>query len=203
LNSDGSFGGGFWWIDIDQGTLVPVHEVRNFDRPLGDSDDSGPVLSADGQRLAFELAPTSGASPRVRLWSPGTGMQTLAEAVTAPGGVVEEPARSWSPRLSPDGKLLAFLTDAAVPAAGVPQDGPVRLYVRNLASGDTRTLVPEADVEFVQVPVFSPDSRTLLFQSASHLPGTTDRNRALDVFRSPVELDSVELLSRRHPDQAP
>jgi Tol biopolymer transport system component len=203
LTSDGSFGGGFWWVDLDQGTMVPVHEARNFDPPLGDSDDSGPVLSADGQRMAFALAPSSGASPRVRLWSPGTGIQTLAEAVTAPGGVVDEPVRSWSPRLSPDGKLLAFLTDAAVPAAGVPQDGPVRLYVRNLATGETRTLFPGADVEFVEAAVFSPDSRTLLFQSASSLPGTTDRNSAFDVFRSPVELDSVELLSRRHPDQAP
>jgi len=203
LTSDGSFGGGFWWIDLDQGTLVPVHEAWNFDPPLGDSDDSGPVLSADGQRMAFALAPSSGASPRVRLWSPGTGMQTLVEAVTAPGGVVEEPVRSWSPRLSPDGTLLAFLTDAAVPAAGVPQDGPVRLYVRNLATGETRTLFPAAAVEFVQTAVFSPDSRTLLFQSASHFPGTMDRNRAFDVFRSPVELDSVELLSRRHPGQAP
>jgi Tol biopolymer transport system component len=203
LTSDGSFGGGFWWIDLDQGTLVPVYEARNFDPPLGDSDDSGPVLSADGQRMAFALAPSSGASPRVRLWSPGTGMQTLVEAVTAPGGVVEEPVRSWSPRLSPDGKLLAFLTDAAVPAAGVPQDGPVRLYVRNLATGETRTLFPGAGVEFVESAVFSPDSRTLLFQSASHFPGTADRNGAFDVFRSPVELDSVELLSRRHPDQAP
>lgn len=202
LTSDGSFGGGFWWIDLDQGTLVPVHEALNFAPPLGDSDDSGPVLSADGQRLAFEVPPSSGASPRIRLWSPGTGVQTLVEAVTAPGGTAEEPVRSWSPRLSPDGTWLAFLTDAAVPAAGVPQDGPVRLYVRNLATGETRTLFPGANVEFVQAAVFSPDSRTLLFQSASPLPGTLDRNRAFDVFRSPVGLDSVELLSRRHPDLA-
>ena len=117
-----------------------------------------------------------------------------------PQVVASEPASSLAPVLSADGTLLAFETDAAVPAAGVPNSGTFRLYLRNLATGETRTPFPGVEVEFaLPSPVFSPDGGSLLFQTAAALPGVADDNASDDVFLAPATLGALEVISRRHP----
>jgi len=196
-------GDGVWWMDLQSGTpAVRISGDLLTGRPVGLVDGSGPVMSEDGQRVAFEAQNASTEPRRIRLWSPVEGLRTLDGWVTGGEPGLPEPASSWSPVLSPDGTLLAFQTDAAVPAAGVGSAGGSRFHVRVLATGETRTLFPALDFDTpLPAPVFSPDGKSLLFQTATVLPGIADLNRANDIFWTPVTLDRVELVSRRHADR--
>jgi hypothetical protein len=192
---------GVWWFDLEQGTRTQVSGGLFVRWPVGYADSSGPVMARDGQRLAFE-AQTNGTGPsRILVWSPIMGLKTLDEMVSPQPPTHAEPVSSVSPVLSRDGTFLAFETDAAVPAAGVATSGTFRLYLRDLATGETRTPFPAEPVESdLPSPVFSPGGDFVLFQTASVLPGIEDSNASEDVFVAPVNLDRVELISQRHPD---
>jgi Tol biopolymer transport system component len=63
LNSDGSLGGGFWWIDLEQGTPVLVYEARTsltIGSPLWESDDVTGHIKRDhfGSKFWFSKSPT-------------------------------------------------------------------------------------------------------------------------------------------------
>jgi Tol biopolymer transport system component len=45
---------GVWWFDLEQGTRTRVSGGLFVRWPIGHSDSSGPVMSKDGQRVAFE-----------------------------------------------------------------------------------------------------------------------------------------------------
>jgi Tol biopolymer transport system component len=193
---------GIWLVDLSEGTTAFRISGAGFSgRPVGIADRSGPVISADSQRIAFEMRAFSNEPPKVRIWSHSDGLRSLDEVVSGAQPSFPEPSSSWSPVLSSDGALMAFETDAAVPAAGVVLPGTSRFYVRVLATGETRTLFPGYTFESpLPAPVFSPDGSSLMFQTAAVLPGISDLNRAGDVFIAPASLDRVQLVSRRHPD---
>ena len=190
---------GVWWFDLQLGTKVRASGTLLV---AGSGDESsGPVMTADGRTLAFEVKPSNLLPGVTRIWNATTGLHSLDDLVpnVPPGSA--EPASSLAPVLSPDGSLLAFQTDAAVPAAGVTVAGESRLYVRRLATGETRTLFPTHSYEFsAYYPEFSPDSRSLLFQVSGVLPGSNDQNGANDLFFAPITLDSVTLLTARAVD---
>jgi Tol biopolymer transport system component len=196
-------GDGVWWVDLEMGsTAVRISGDLVTTRPVGSMDASGPVISEDGQWVAFEAHTPASGPPRIRIWKSGEGLKSLDDWNS--GGQLQhpEPESSWSPLLSPDGKELLFQTDAAVPAAGVRSSGEVRFYVRNLASAETRTLFPELALELpLSSPAFSSSGTSVLFQTAAVLPGVSDFNRANDVYWAPVTLERMELISRRHPER--
>ena len=192
---------GVWWFDLVQGLRVRVSGDLFVRRPIGHSDSSGPVLSHDGQRLAFEGQTASTNFSRIWIWSTTGGLKTLDEVVTVKPSAFVEPPRSVAPVLSPDGRLLAFETDAAVPTAGITAGGMFRLYLRNLATGETRTPGAATEAGFsLPSPVFHPQGDLLMFQTASVLAGFADANGSDDVFLAPITMEQVELVSRRHPD---
>ena len=187
---------GVWWFDLQQGAKVRASGALLL--AVGPDESVGPVMTADGQTVAFEVKPAGTVPGVTKIWNATTGLHSLDELVlTLPPGFAE-PASSVSPVLSPDGALLAFQTDAAVPAAGVTNAGLFHLYVRRLATGETHTLFAEHAAEFsLTYPEFSPDSQSLLLQAFGELPGITDYNEANDLFLAPVTLDSVALLTSR------
>ena len=192
---------GVWWFDLEQGTRTRASGGLFVRWPIGHSDSSGPVMSKDGQRIAFEAQTNSTNSSRIRIWSPSGGLMGMDELVNPQPPGLWEPSSSVSPVLSPDGSLLAFETDAAVPAAGVASAGAFRLYLRNLATGETRTPFPGADLEFaLPSPSFNLAGDALLFQTTAALPGVADDNGSDDVFLASLSLDRVELVSQRHPE---
>lgn len=195
---------GVWWFDLKLGTKTRVSGDLLLPAVVGHADPSGPVMSRDGQKLAFETRLNTTAPARIRIWSPDLGLKMLEEMVTADSPSVVEPDSSVSPVLSPDGSLLAFETDAAVPPAGVLTSGGFRLYIRTLATGETRTPFASSNIEFAMPsPIFSPDGQFLLFKTSASLPGFTDDNRTEDVFLAPVSLDHAELVSRRDKAMVP
>ncbi|HTH49188.1 MAG TPA: hypothetical protein VMB21_16855 [Candidatus Limnocylindria bacterium] len=187
---------GVWWFDLEQGTKSRASGTLLV--AGGSEDDSGPVMTADGRTLAFEVKPVSTQPGVTKVWNADTGLNSLDGLVLSlpPGST--EPTSSVLPVLSPDGVWLAFQTDAPVLAAGVAAGGDFRLYVRRLSTGQTRTLYAEHTAGFsLSYPEFSPDSQSLLFQALGGLPDISDGNRSSDIFLAPVALDSVTLLTPR------
>ena len=189
---------GVWWCDLMQGTLVRASGDRFVD--AGDDDATGPAMSSDGRRLAFEAQTSRTGVTRVVVWDVEAGSRTLDQLVATvpPVPAAPEPSTSYQPVLSPDGSRLAFLTDAAVPTAGVPDEGDFLLYVRTLATGAMKTPdVDESGAFDYPAPEFSPDGGSLLFQSTAAFAGTDDRNEATDIFVASADLQQIELVTPR------
>ena len=189
---------GVWWSDLMKGTSVRASGDRFAE--AGMDDATGPVMSSDGRRLAFEAQTSRTGVTRVAVWDAEAGLRTLDQLVATvpPGPAAPEPSVSYQPVLSPDGSRLAFLTDAAVPTAGVPDEGEFLLYVRTLATGAMKTpKVDEPGAFDYPAPEFSPDGGSLLFQSAARFAGTDDRNEATDIFIASADLLKVELVTPR------
>ena len=62
------------------------------------------------------------------------------EAGGSGDAVPRDPATATDPVLSREGGRVAYWSAEAHPAAGVTNAGPVRLYVRTLATGVTRAI---------------------------------------------------------------
>jgi tricorn protease len=78
----------------------------------------------------------------------------LADKLTLPRNLTGTPGiREDTPRLSPDGKRVAYFSDAS---------GEYQLYVRDVASGETTQLTSDLDRK-VYHPRWSPDGKKLLF----------------------------------------
>lgn len=196
-----------WLIDVDTGVPSVVSGDLEVNRPTGTSqgqqgqwnllppDAASLSITDDGSMVAFLAGPRGNTEVRAYLWSQADGLRGLPS--------MGAPKQLLGLELSPDGKVLAFLTAEAVPPAGVATPGAPRWYLRNLATGETRTLMPDVPLEFsLPSPVFSPGSESLLLQTAAVLPGIPDFNGAEDVLLAPVSLDSAQLISRRQQELA-
>jgi Tol biopolymer transport system component len=120
-----------------------------------------PSISADGRSVAYaELTPGGGQStagrPAQRVLLRGVGGGN--ERVVSNGA----PLASWSgqPRLSGDGRRVAYTTDAGVAAGGGP--GGLRVMVADLAAGTFTTASPPAPLgSFDTAPALQPGAKRL------------------------------------------
>jgi Tol biopolymer transport system component len=78
---------------------------------------------------------------------------------------------NWYPHVSPDGRLLAFLTPGPRPSHFPDDVVPVALRVMSLADGHVRVLAKfTGSGESMPLPSWSPDSRRLAFVSYQFEP---------------------------------
>ncbi|MGD8896787.1 MAG: protein kinase [Acidobacteriota bacterium] len=113
--------------------------------------DRGPALSwsPDGESLVYAEKDAENEPSRIVQLS----LETLEKRVlTTPR---EGTAGDWSPALSPDGSLLAFMRSAAVV-------GPWDVWVQPMAGGEARRLTRESYV-WCQRTEWTPDGREILF----------------------------------------
>ncbi len=125
-----------------------LHEPA-YGRPSAAADPDG---RPDGAAIAFT------GTVFTELKGQGTSRVCLAEAgsVTV---LTDGPGEQSHPRFSPDGTLLAYLSDAA-------GEGDFQLRVRTLSDGQDRIPDPvDGTVEYLQ---FSPDGRRILLGVAGH-----------------------------------
>ena len=125
-----------------------LHEPA-YGRPSAAADPDG---RPDGAAIAFT------GTVFTELMGQGTSRVCLAEAgsVTV---LTDGPGEQSHPRFSPDGTLLAYLSDAA-------GEGDFQLRVRTLSDGQDRIPDPvDGTVEYLQ---FSPDGRRILLGVAGH-----------------------------------
>lgn len=180
-----------FWRDRQSGqTLLVSANSSGFQ---GNGNSVAPVISADGQKVAFESfatnlagADANGAVRDVYIWSaatPTAGVQLVSKSTTG----VQGNAASFEPTLSGNGSVVAFSTYAnnlAGTVAGTTNSNVVR---RDLTSGIT-TLVSTAagtsnEGDFGSShPSLSEDGTRLAFWSYASNLVAGDTNGLWDIF---------------------
>ena len=189
---------GIWRVNLNGGSPVRASGTSLVRTAADIYPSQGPVLAVDGLLLAFSARSSSAAAERIYVWDAVRGATTLDARRQTPTPGTEEPAISFAPLLSPDGRYIAFATDAAVPAAGVPVGLGPRLYIRELPSGQTWTPDPALIPDFSDVsPEFASDSQSLFFHTVFPMAGAADRNASPDVYQSSPRFENIRLVSHR------
>ncbi len=115
---------------------------------------SNPVWSMDGKYIyyAHEVQDTSTHQKYVTY-------KYVLERATYPDGQTQPIVdQAFWPRLSPDGSKLAYVSFN-------PKANANDLYVANLDGSNPKLVLPAGDFFAVDAPLFSPDSKTLLFSA--------------------------------------
>jgi Tol biopolymer transport system component len=182
-------------------TLVSVNAAGTGS---GNSFSQRPAMSADGRYVAFDslasdlttVPDTNGASD-VFVRDLQTGTTTL---VTINGaGTAAADGGGTQPVLSPNGRYVAFRSNASNLLPGRTITGYYNIYLRDLQTGTTTLVSAAADGTagngHSSNPVFTPDGRYVVFQSfASNLvPG--DTNGQSDVFMHDLSTGTTTLVS--------
>jgi Tol biopolymer transport system component len=154
-----------------------------------------PVISADGQCVAFETGDES-VGGQVYVWhaaSDTSQLVSVAHDALSPGS-----GTSHSPALSVDGRWITFVSDATN-LINAPTSGDYQVYQRDLLLGETTLVsVDEAaepgtrDAGMFDV---TPNGRTVAFESADDELVAGDRNRAYDVFVREMDASQTSLIS--------
>ncbi|HEV2912526.1 MAG TPA: S9 family peptidase [Pyrinomonadaceae bacterium] len=146
---------------------------------------SDPQVSPDGKWIAFTIAdPDMVANKSI------TQIYLVAVEGGEPRALTSGGVSSESPRWSPDGKRLAFIS---------ARDGEAQVWTIDVASGETKKLTGVATG--ADGPVWSPDGKWLAFTSEVYPQCTTDecnRKRAQAADESKVKAKVADRLLFRH-----
>ena len=149
-------------------------------------------ISPDGSRVAYavKLANASRDGYRGAIWL--VPFEGSRDAVQLTGGA----AQDSSPRWSPDGSRLAFLSDRGDPPKGRKR-APKNVYLLDLAGGEARQLTAFAD-DCADL-VWSPDGRALAFVVRDPKEGEdTDGVRVYDRLRYKTDEGGLGDGRRKH-----
>jgi len=156
-------------VDVDGGNLhdLDIGDLRLAAGPGGVISPLGWVepRPTDGQELVFTANPDKSSIDRgfYAIRPDGTGLRQIGDIRTGESQVAPYQVSMQDPVLSPDGKTVAYWSWEAR-AGGSPD---TYLHVRDLDTGHDRQLdlYPFSDRGYG--PHFSPDSRSLIFESHS------------------------------------
>jgi Tol biopolymer transport system component len=161
--------------DLDAGSTVLVSRASGPDGAVTADDATDPILSADGQTVAFE-AHASDVDPSAAPWADGDSRVVVRDLRTftttlvsrGPGGGAVADAEARSASLSADGRRVAYTSAATNLGDG---SGLTAVYVRTVATGEQVVIGvsghPDPDGASrgagVGVPSLSGDGRCVLF----------------------------------------
>lgn len=183
---------GVWRMELASGVVTPISDAADVNQSASD-DLTGPVVSADGNTVAYQTGVMEGSDSPLRLWSVSRGLRTLATWRDA-GGKGFDPATATEPTLSADGSQLAYISAEAHPDAGVAFAGTYHVYLLNLDTGVTRDVSEVKDSDLVNVQ-FSDDGRWVSLESEIPLGTRVDQNDQVDVFLAPTAGGPIEPVS--------
>lgn len=189
-------------FDASSGALAVV---TTNGLPLMFNDDVyGPEISADGRFVAFaQGSPTNGQAPYSALYLADTQAGTNMLVSICQDGSTPTNSASHTPVASPDGRFVAFVSNATNLVGNVISNG-FHIYVRDMVAG-TNVLV-DADTngvgaidEYGNAPSLSADGSLVAFASADGGFVANDLNRAMDVFVRDLTTGETKLISSRDP----
>jgi Tol biopolymer transport system component len=207
-----SYGNDVYLYQRTTGTLTLVTHASFSALTSAQGSSDVPILSQDGRYVVYQSSSdnlvagqTAAADTGLFLYDRTTGENRLV-AHTPSSTVTPATGRSQSPVLSPDGRWIAFLSDASNLVAG--QSGPegwnnVFLYDRTtqavtLASHVAGSAQTASDRSSDKLSLSS-DGRWIAFQSDSESLSDEDCNARSDVFLYDRD-GALQIVSRHHPD---
>ena len=171
-------------------SAAPAERPMSLDDLLTAVRVADPQVSPDGRQVAFVRTTTdlAGGKRDADVWI------VPADGSASPRPLTRNEKADDTPRFSPDGKTLAFISARG----GAPQ-----VYLLDLAGGEPRKLTDLSGG--VQDPlVFSPDGRKLAFVSDAFsdcLDEACNRKRREEAEKSPVKVHHLTRLMYRHWDE--
>jgi hypothetical protein len=167
----------------------------------------GPEMTPDGRFIAFvqrEGTTNSGYSS-VHVWDTQLATDTL---VSDDGSGVPTNTASYTPNISPDGRFVAFLSNATNLVGNAVADG-FHVYLRDLQSN--ATFLVDADTNGVgstaedpmTVLSLSADGRYVGFDSPDGSLTAGDTNSVKDVFVRDMVAGTTEMISQRDATMIP
>jgi Tol biopolymer transport system component len=179
--------------------IVSTNAVPTF--PFSDGL-FGPEMTPDGRFIAFARreGPTNVFYASVHLWDGQNSTDTLISADA--GGNVPTNTLSHTPVLTPDGRFVAFLSDATTLVGNALSNG-FHIYLRDTAASTTQLL--DADTNGIgssdqigAVPSLSADGSLAAFASPDGSLVALAQNDVLDVFVRNMPGSTTELISQRN-----
>ena len=164
-------------------------------------DGDGPEMTPDGRFIALvshEGALNSGYSS-VHVWDSQSATDTL---VSDNGGGVPPNTTSYTPVISTNGQLVAFLSNATNLTGNAVSNG-FHIYLRNLLSSTTQLVdgdtngIGSTDDGLTSLSL-SADGQCVAFDSPDGSLVNLDINRATDVFVRDFVGGTTELISQRN-----
>ena len=167
---------------------------------LGYDDNYGPEMTPDGRYLALvqHEGALSQTNSSVHVWDIVGAVDTL---VSDSGSGVPSNTTSYMPVISPDGRFVAFLSNATNLTGNAVSAGyhvfrrDLQLSATQLADVDTNG-IGSSDDELTSLSL-SADGRFVAFKSPDGSLVNLDRNRADDVFVRDCLAGATEMISQR------
>jgi hypothetical protein len=161
----------------------------------------GPEVTPDGRFIVYSSVITNGSGLHsgIHLWDTQLAADTLVSQDT--GGNPVTNAASRGPVVSPDGRFVAFLSNATNLVANAVSSG-YHAYLRDTIGGTTQLVDADTngggstDINGTVLSVSS-NGQFVAFSSADGSLVSGDNNHALDVFVRDVVNGTNELISRR------
>jgi len=163
-----------------------------------------PVFSGDGRYLAYASARRDTTGDGCIDAQDRTGLYVYDIPARREYQIIDDRFYTHAPALSPDGKVLAYLSARGLAATGAlpGPDDPASLFLADLRAGSERRLPIEGKIK---QPLFSPDGRLLTY--ACWKPGAAcgavyvyDINAGVESLVTPAEYEST--FPRFSPDAA-
>jgi Tol biopolymer transport system component len=166
-------------------------------------DARNPVMTPDGRFVAFVAngTPWAVTNTCILVWDAQTGTSVLASS-DLPGTATTNATCDW-PTITPDGRFVVFLSDAANLVTN-SLVGECHLYARDLQTATT-TLVDMGNsgagsgVTFLVQAGLSDDGRFIAFEAPDGSLVPDDSNKCSDVFVRQTIGAATELISARDP----
>jgi flagellin-like hook-associated protein FlgL len=175
--------------DLETGAITRISTDSSGAQAVG-GNTYNVRFSSDGQFVVFESGATNlvagdtNNQTDIFVKNLATGAVTRV-STNASGGQVMI-GNSNSPRLSPDDRFVAFYSTASTLVAG-DTNTRADIFVKDLKTGEvTRLSTNSSGAEAIggdsRYPIFSPDGRSVVFESAANNLVTGDTNASADIF---------------------
>ena len=202
--------------NILNGTVINPVVVLQYDSTAGtttvistngypdvsyNDDMYGLEMTPDGRFVAFVVSNNPVAGLGIRLWDSQAGTDTLVSVCL--DGTIPTNSTSCLPVVSPDGRFVAFLSDATN-LTGNAVSGGFHVYLRDLQAGTSQLVdmdtngIGSSD-EWGTALGLTSDGRFVTFSSYDGSLVGGDNNNAYDVFVRDVTAGTNELISQRNP----
>ncbi len=193
--------------DLQAGTTTLVSRAEGATGAGGDASSTQPSISADGRLVVFESEADNLSGDSVGVFSEvfvrdlQANTTTLVSRESGPGGGVAAGGSSLQPKISADGRVVAFHSSAPN-LSGDDDDATDDVFVRDLL-GNTTTLVSRADGPGGAAgddgsfdSSISGDGRRVAFESFANNLSSEDNNAFTNVFVRDLQTNTTTLVSR-------